>query len=115
MIEKPIPEEKLDELRNIMHEALTKRFAPDGLTFDPIVFEHEIDYEGDELLWIKIIFDGDQGKLDARWTSRMPLLLDPALESLGLTAFPIISFIEKSEWEDPYYWIPDYLREDVEE
>ena len=115
MIEKPIPEEKLDELRSIVHEQLAKRFGPEGLTFDPIVLEHEIDYEGDELLWIKIIFDGDQGKLDPRWTNRMFLFLDPALENLGITAFPITSFIEKSEWEDPYYWVPDYLREDVEE
>ncbi len=115
MIEQAIPQEKLDALRDIVHEALTKRFAPDGLTFDPIVLEPDIGYQGDDLLLMKIIFDGNQDKLDARWTSRMPLLLDPVMENLGITAFPIISFIEKSEWEDPEYWIPDYLKEDVEE
>ena len=115
MTEQAIPQEKLDALRDIVHEELKKRFGPEGLTFDPIVLEPDIGYQGDDLLLIKMIFDGDQGKLDPRWTNRMFLFLDPAMENLGIKAFPITSFIEKSEWEDPYYWVPDYLREDVEE
>lgn len=115
MIEKTIAPEKLDELRNIVQEELTKRFGPEGLTFDPIVLEPDVGYQGDDLLLIKIIFDGDQDKLDPDWTNRMFLFLDPAMENLGITAFPITSFIEKSEWEDPYYRVPDYLKEDVEE
>ncbi len=115
MIERSIPQEKLDELRNIVHNALATRFGPEGLTFDPIVLEPDIGYDGDELLLIKIIFDGDQGKLDPHWTSRMPLFLDPAMENLGITALAITSFIEKSEWEDTDYWIPDYLKEGIAE
>ena len=114
MIEKTIPQEKLDALRDIVHNALTTRFGSEGLTFDPIVLEPDIGYDGDELLWIKIIFEGDQEKLDAHWTSRMLLFIDPAMERLGITALAITSFIEKSEWEDPDYWVPDYLKEGVE-
>ena len=115
MIEKPIPQEQLDYVRNMVHDTLRLHFTPEDFTFDPIVLEHEIDYEGDELLLIKIIFDGDQSKLDSHWTMRLPGQVHRAMLKLGMTAYPITSFIEKSEWEDPYYQVPDYLREDVEE
>ena len=114
MAENEILQENLDELRDIVYDKLTARFSDDGLSFGPIVLEHEIDYVGDELLWIRIVFAGDQAKLDASWTNRMFLFLHPAMERLGLPGYPMTSFIEKSEWEDPWNWIPDYLKEEYD-
>ena len=106
MIRTKIPEQDLDKVRDIVARALAKRFTPEEFTFDPIIVKPEIDEDGDEILWIQIIFDGDQDNLDPGWTVRMFEFIDPELEKLGITAYPMTSFIEKSEWEDPAYDIP---------
>ena len=108
MIGTKISEQDLDKVRDIVARVLAKRFSPEEFTFDPIVVKPDLDQDGDEILWIQIIFDGDQDNLDPGWTVRMFEFIDPELEKLGITAFPITSFIEKSEWEDPAYDIPDW-------
>ncbi len=111
MIGTKISEQDLDKVSNIVARALAKRFSPEEFTFDPIIVKPDLDQDGDEILWIQIIFDGDQDNLDPAWTVRMFEFIDPELEKLGITAYPITSFIEKSEWEDPAYDIPDWAEE----
>ncbi len=106
MIGTKISEQDLDKVRDIVARALAKRFSPEEFTFDPIIVKPDLDHDGDEILRIQIIFDGDQDNLDPAWTVRMFEFIDPELEKLGITAYPTTSFIEKSEWEDPAYDIP---------
>ena len=111
MIGTKISEQDLDKVRDIVARALAKRFSPEEFVFGPIVVKPEIDQDGDEILWIQIVFDGDQDNLDPSWTGRMVEFIYPEMKELDITAYPITSFIEKSEWEDPAYDIPDWAEE----
>ena len=111
MIGTKISEQDLDKVRDIVARALAKRFSPEEFTFDPIVVKPDLDHDGDEILRIQIIFDGDQDNLDPGWTVGIVGRIYPEMEEIPVTAYPITSFIEKSEWEDPAYDIPDWAEE----
>ncbi len=106
MIGTKISEQDLATVADIVARDLAKRFSPEEFTFDPIIVKHALDHDGDEILRIQIIFDGDQDNLDPGWTVGIVGRIYPELEAITVTAYPIISFIEKSEWEDPTYDIP---------
>lgn len=93
-----IPAADLDRVRAFVAEALHRRFHDDGLVFDPIYVTDE-EWEDDELIRIRVVFEGDLHRLDTSWIARMGQLLRPELARLGITAFPCYSFIEKSEWD----------------
>lgn len=90
-----------DLVRNLVVRDLAKGYDGVNLVFDPIEVKHEIDWEGDEVLLIDVVFKGDQDLLDAHWSNGMVLRISPDLEKAGVTAFPMIQFIERSEWEQP--------------
>ena len=92
-----------DEMARLVGEALRERYRDEDLVFDPIIAERAIDHYGDEYVDIFVIFDGDQEKLDARWTNGLWIQLDPHLERLGITSVPGLSFVEKSEWAEVYH------------
>ena len=108
MIGTKISEQDLDKVRDIVARALAKRFSPEEFTFDPIIVKHALDHDGDEILRIQIIFDGDQENLDPGWTMGIVGRIYPEMEAIPVTAYPITSFIEKSEWEDPYNHLMDH-------
>ncbi len=108
MIRTKISEQDLEKVRDIVARDLAKRFSPEEFTFDPIIVKHDLDHDGDEILRIKIIFDGDQNNLDPSWTVGIVGRIYPELEAIPGAAYPITSFIEKSEWEDPYNHLMDH-------
>ena len=88
-----------DEMARLVGAALRERYQGEGLVFDPIIAKRAVDHYGDEYVDIFVIFDGDEDKLDARWTNGLWIQLDPHLERLGITSVPGLSFVEKSEWD----------------
>ena len=58
-----------DAIVKMVYEDLAGRFKGE-LEFGPIDIQQEIDQYGDPYLHIRIVFDGDQSKLDSKWTSR---------------------------------------------
>ena len=69
------------------------------LKFGPIVVLPGTDQDGDRYLHAYIVFDGDQKKLDPRWTMRLHQAMWPlSLGSLTILLFPLSSFVAKSEW-----------------
>ncbi len=71
-----------------------------AFVFDPIRVETQIDYwgDGEEYLEIIIVFDGDQKLLSPRRTGGLTSRLRDKLEDEDITAFPVLRFMEKSEW-----------------
>ena len=108
MIRPNIPQEDLDRVADLVAQALAKRFSREEFVFGPIVVTPDFDWDGDEILWIQIVFDGDQDNLDPGWTGSLGELISPGMKEIGVTAFPLTSFIEKSEWEDPAYAVPEW-------
>lgn len=90
--------EAKEKVKTIVRNALEKRFADDFI-FDPIVVVPEIDEYGDDYLHIFIVFDGDQANLDPSWTGSLIGRIRPHMIDADIDAFPVPSFIIKSEWK----------------
>ena len=87
-----------DAIIKMVHEDLSGRFEGE-LEFGPINIVEEIDQYGDPYLHILIVFDGDQSKLDSKWTVGLMTRLLPQLLDLGIRQFPSTSFFSKADWE----------------
>lgn len=89
-----------DTVRNLVAEDLNGRFG-DEFVFDPILVETRIDYQGDgkEYFLVSVVFDGDQGNLDPHWTGGLIMRILPEMQKIGIEAWPVPRFIEKSEWD----------------
>ena len=94
--------EKLDEVASITAAILEERFG-DDFAFGPIVVIPKVDdhYPEDVFPYVHIyvVFDGDQAKLDPRWTGGMSGRLTPMLEEIGVHDWPITSYVSKSGWK----------------
>ena len=93
-----ISREVADEFADLVRQALQERFK-DDLVFDPIVVEPAIDHYGDEYLDIFVVYQGEYKKLDTCWTLGLPAILDWRLVELRVCNVPVISYVEKKEWQ----------------
>ena len=84
-------------MRELLYEELQGRFN-DELKFGPIVVLPGMDQDGDRYLHAYIVFDGDQKKLDPRWTMRLHEAMWPLSREFDYPAIPLSSFVAKSEW-----------------
>lgn len=87
-----------DAIVKMVYEDLSGRFQGE-LEFGPIDIVEESDQYGDPYLHIRIVFDGDQNKLDAKWTSGLLARLLPKLVDLGIKHVPSKSFFSTKDWE----------------
>ena len=87
-----------DAIVKMVHEDLAGRVEGE-LEFGPINIVEEIDEYGDPYLHILIVFDGDQSKLDSKWTVGLIPRLLPQLVDLGIKIIPSRSFFSKEDWE----------------
>ena len=83
------------KVKDVIEETLIERC---GDVFELIAVRPDFDQYGDEILVIKAIFNED--RLGAQRTSGLIRHLRPKLAEVGTEAFPIISFIAKSELRD---------------
>ena len=95
------PQEVIEKVEIIVRKDLEGQFK-DEFVFDPIIANPELDHYGDEFLHIYIIFDGDQKKLDPKWTNGIEGRLLDQLPDGELSHTPGHSFISKSEWKKIY-------------
>ncbi len=87
-----------DAIVKMVYEDLAGRFKGE-LEFGPIDIAQEIDQYGDPYLHIRIVFNGNQSKLDSKWTSGLIARLLPQLVDLGIKHVPHRSFFSKQDWE----------------
>ena len=95
------PKEVIERVEEFVRKDLEGRFK-DEFVPDPIIANPELDWRGDEFLHIYIIFDGDQKKLDSKWTLDIEGRLLDYLSEGELPSTPGHSFISKSEWKSIY-------------
>ena len=55
------------------------------------------DEDGDEILRVKVVFDGTEEQFDARKASSVVRHMRPRLAMIGEQAFPIISYVSSDE------------------
>ena len=95
------PREVIDKVEVLVRKDLEGRFREE-FVFNPIIVNPELDHYGDEYLHIYIIFDGDQGKLDPRWTNGIERRLLDQLPEEQSPLWAGHSFIPLSEWKKFY-------------
>ena len=95
------PQSVIDKVGQLVRRDLEERFK-DEFVFDPIIVNPELDHYGDEFLHIYIIFDGDQKKLDTKWTIGLETRLLQELPEGELVHTPGHSLIPRSEWKGIY-------------
>ena len=88
-------EHDLPKVKDVIEETLRERC---GNVFELIAVRPDFNEYGDEILIIKAIFNED--RLGAQRTSGLIRHLRPKLAEMGTEAFPVISFIAKSELRD---------------
>lgn len=90
-------QDKLDTVKRYVAAYLKEQFG-DEFVFDPIEVRADIGGYGDEIVWVDIIFDGNQDCLVPRIIGLVPEIR-PHLEAEDISAFPVPRFTERSEWE----------------
>lgn len=84
------------KVEQAIKSVLEERF--DDVTIESIKVEPDVDDDGDAILRVQVIFDGTKKALDARKASGLLRYMRPEIEKFGENAFPIISFISKSDF-----------------
>ncbi len=95
------PQEIIERVEAFVRKDLRERFK-DEFVFDPIIVNPELDHYGDEFLHIYIIYDGDQKRLDSKWTLGIEGRLLDHLPENELPHTPGHSFIPRTEWKRIY-------------
>jgi hypothetical protein len=86
----------LNKIRDIVRELVAGELAPVEVL--DVSIEETIDRDGDEYLSVGVLYDGVPKDLNYKKTVSMHRLLRPRLlERAGETAFPVISYISRSD------------------
>ena len=91
--------EQEKQIQSIVLDYLSQRFTSEEFLFDPIRIVPGFDHYDEAIVNIVVVFDGDQDNLEPSRTSDMVRLIIPRMSEIGVEDFPILYFIEKSEWE----------------
>jgi len=86
------------KLKSIVQKVLKEIFgeAPIGEVYVALAY----DEDGDQILRVKVVFDGIEDQFDANKASRVVRHMRPRLAKIGEEAFPIISYVSKDEMMD---------------
>ena len=88
-----------DAVADIIKKILDDAFGG-GLVSDQIIIKDAVDIvDGMEYLRIEIIFEGDRKLMTPKWRIIMRSLVRRKMAELDMYEFPVISFVEKSDWE----------------
>lgn len=87
--------QRIGKIEKIVRNVLSERFENVEIESISVVFD--VDEDGDDILRVKVIFDGQTKHLDARKASGVLRHLRPKIAEIGEDAFPIMSYIAKSE------------------
>ena len=85
----------LETVRGAIFDALSRTLR--AVKILDVRLSEDVGPEGEDVLRIDVIFEGDPQKIDPRLISGMVRTLRPVLEEAHESAFPLISLISKSD------------------
>lgn len=88
-------EKVLNRAKGVISDALRERRG--GVTLDLHEVRPETDGNGDEFLWIRVVYDGDPRILGSRTTRSVRRRLRSKLEEADVEASPVIAFTARSD------------------
>ena len=83
------------KIETIVRSVLESRFG--DVDIDSVIVEPDVDEDGEDILRVKVVLGGRFKQLDPEKSSSIIRHLRPKIAEIGEYAFPIISFISKSE------------------
>ena len=83
------------QLEQIVRSVLEEVFGDDRI--GDVYVASACDEDGDEILRVRVVFDGTEEQFDARKASSVVRHMRPRLATIGEQAFPIISYISGDE------------------
>ena len=94
-----------DKVAQAVKDLIDDHYDDDcGLVFGPILVEPRVYDDGqvaEDYLRILILYEGDRKNLDHGWDATLPVLMEPAMEEMGLEdLFLLKLFTDKGEWEE---------------
>ena len=83
------------ELKTVIQAVLKEIFG--DARIEDVYIALTYDEDGDEILRVKVVFDGTEEQFDARKASSVVRHMRPRLATIGEKAFPIISYVSSDE------------------
>ena len=91
-----IGNDHIKKIREIVKKDLSKHF--DRVKIFKIEVQEDVGVDEEEILRINVIFDGEPKSLNAQELVGTVRRLRPKLDKIEESAFPLLSFISKSEY-----------------
>ena len=93
--------EQIEDASAIVKELLTEHFE-EGLTFGPIIIKPKLDHDGDAILVLTILYEGDQSLLAAQRLFAFERHVQTRLieQKIDDFLYLVTQYSLKSEWED---------------
>lgn len=91
-------EAMLDRAKQVIDEAL--RGYLDEVPFVKIAVFPKLGEDDEEFLWVNAVYDGGLGTIDPRRSVRVIGHIRSRLEEVDVEAFPVISYIAKSDFTE---------------
>lgn len=88
-------------LKDVLHKTLREEFT--NIQILDVQFDEDVGEDGDPILNVRVIFSGDRRKVDVGRIVSFLRHVRSNMEQDGVEsgAFPVMSFISKSEWKGP--------------
>ena len=96
-----VTQQQLNDAQQVIETTLGEQF--DDIDFVMVSVQPDIeewDDDGDEFIEIKAIYDGVAGQLRGERMVGVIPLLRRRLQESGITAFPVMRYITKSDWDE---------------
>ena len=88
-------QEALEKARGVIETLLREQY--EEVVFGKVSVRPEIDGDGDEFLWIKVVYEGRPEDTKALTVVGLIRELRPRLEEVDVEAFPVVSYIARSD------------------
>jgi hypothetical protein len=85
-----------ETVKKAVVDAISRTFS--AVTIVEVKISEDSGPEGEDVLRIDVIYEGDDTKINPRAVSGMIRTLRPVLDKAEESAFPLISLISKADW-----------------
>lgn len=87
--------EQLEKISSLVADTLKSDFK--SVKILRVIVDRDVDFDGDQVLNISVVFEGTPRDIDARTISSAVRHVRPALKALGEKAFPLMSFVSRRD------------------
>ena len=98
-----VTQQQLDDAKHVVEATLGEQFDDIDFVMGSVQPDIEEWDDDDEFIEIKAIYDGVAGQLRGERMVGVIPLLRRRLQESGITAFPIMRYIAKSDWDEHPY------------